>query len=75
MNKLTCNDVCKSFRIGNDNLDVLNNINLTIMKGERVGLIGHNGSGKSSFLRLISGIYMPTSGDICKTKKGSLLRD
>ena len=42
----------------------LNNINLTIMKGERVGLIGHNGSGKSSFLRLISGIYMPTSGHI-----------
>jgi len=42
----------------------LNNINLTIMKGERVGLIGHNGSGKSSFLRLISGIYTPTSGNI-----------
>ena len=42
----------------------LKNINLTIMKGERVGLIGHNGSGKSSFLRLISGIYLPTSGNI-----------
>ena len=42
----------------------LNNINLTIMKGERVGLIGHNGSGKSTFLKLISGIYKPTSGNI-----------
>ena len=42
----------------------LNNINLTFMKGERVGLIGHNGSGKSSFLRLISGIYSPTHGNI-----------
>jgi len=42
----------------------LNNINLTFMKGERVALIGHNGSGKSSFLRLISGIYQPTSGKI-----------
>ena len=42
----------------------LNNINLTIMKGERVALIGHNGSGKSTFLRLISGIYQPTSGSI-----------
>tara|TARA_Y100001968_G_scaffold299418_1_gene310073 strand:+ start:16574 stop:17944 length:1371 start_codon:yes stop_codon:yes gene_type:complete len=40
----------------------LNKINLTFMRGERVGLIGHNGSGKSSFLRLISGIYMPTTG-------------
>ncbi len=42
----------------------LNNINLSIMKGERIGLIGHNGSGKSTFLRLISGIYQPTSGSI-----------
>ena len=42
----------------------LKNINLTFMKGERVGLIGHNGSGKSSFLRLISGIYFPTHGNI-----------
>jgi len=46
------------------NVIALNNINLTIMKGERIGLIGHNGSGKSSFLRLISGIFLPTSGDI-----------
>ena len=46
------------------NIIALNNINLTIMKGERVGLIGHNGSGKSSFLRLISGIYLPTIGKI-----------
>ena len=46
------------------NIVALNNINLTIMKGERIALIGHNGSGKSSFLRLISGIYMPTNGDI-----------
>ena len=46
------------------NIIALNNINVTIMKGERVGLIGHNGSGKSSFLRLISGIYLPTSGKI-----------
>ena len=46
------------------NIIALDNISLTIMKGERVGLIGHNGSGKSSFLRLISGIYLPTTGNI-----------
>ncbi len=46
------------------NVIALNKINLKVMKGERVGLIGHNGSGKSSFLRLISGIYLPTSGNI-----------
>ena len=36
MNKLICNDVCKSFRIGNDNLNVLNNINLTIEENDTV---------------------------------------
>ncbi len=44
------------------NIVALSKINLTIMKGERIALIGHNGSGKSSFLRLISGIYMPSKG-------------
>ena len=36
MNKLICNDVCKSFRIGNDNLNVLNNINLTIEQNDTI---------------------------------------
>ena len=49
---------------GGTSVIALNNINLTIMSGERVALIGHNGSGKSSFLRLISGIYKPTNGKI-----------
>ena len=42
----------------------LNKISVTIMNGERVALIGHNGSGKSSFLRLVSGIYQPTDGEL-----------
>ena len=40
----------------------LQNVSCIIHEGERVALIGHNGAGKSSFLRLISGIYEPTSG-------------
>lgn len=40
----------------------LNNINCTITEGDRVALIGHNGSGKSTFLKTISGILVPTSG-------------
>lgn len=42
----------------------LDNINLTINKGERVGLIGHNGAGKSTMLKLLSRVYEPTSGEI-----------
>ena len=47
-------------------IKALSKINCTIKKGERVALIGHNGSGKSTFLKIISGIYLPTSGTIFK---------
>jgi len=46
------------------------NVNLQIPKGSVYGLIGHNGSGKSTMLKLISGIYRPTSGTI--TTQGRL---
>ena len=43
-------------------MTALDDINLTILQGGRVALIGHNGAGKSTFLRLVSGIYRHTSG-------------
>ena len=43
---------------------ILNNVNLLIRHGERVGLIGANGAGKSVLLRLILGKEMPTLGEI-----------
>jgi ABC-type polysaccharide/polyol phosphate transport system ATPase subunit len=42
----------------------LRNVNLRIGRGEAVALIGSNGSGKSTALRLIAGIYQPSSGTI-----------
>ena len=42
----------------------LNNISLSIENGDSVGVFGHNGSGKTSLLRLISGIYTPTAGSL-----------
>jgi lipopolysaccharide transport system ATP-binding protein len=43
-------------------IEALRGIRCTIRHGERVALIGQNGAGKSTFLRLISGIYQPSSG-------------
>jgi lipopolysaccharide transport system ATP-binding protein len=40
----------------------LQDVTCTVHQGERIALIGHNGAGKSTFLRLISGIYQHTSG-------------
>ncbi len=45
-------------------IEALRGVSCTIKHGERIALIGHNGAGKSSFLRLISGIYHPTSGSL-----------
>jgi len=42
----------------------LDNISLTISRGEKIGIIGLNGAGKSTLLRVISGIFVPSSGDI-----------
>lgn len=42
----------------------LNDVSLEIREGDRVGIMGHNGSGKTSLLRMLAGIYEPTSGEI-----------
>jgi lipopolysaccharide transport system ATP-binding protein len=45
-------------------VQALRDISLDIRSGDRVGLVGHNGAGKSSLLRLIAGIYEPTAGRV-----------
>ena len=42
----------------------VNDLTFNVKKGETVGLIGHNGAGKSTTLKIISGILKPTSGSI-----------
>lgn len=44
----------------------LNSISCNLYEGEKVALIGHNGAGKTSFIRMISGIYKLSSGSIEK---------
>jgi ATP-binding cassette subfamily B (MDR/TAP) protein 1 len=42
----------------------LNNINLDIKEGEKIGLVGKSGSGKSTIIQLLLGFYHPTAGKI-----------
>ncbi len=48
----------------NFGVPILNNVNISIMKGKNVGLVGESGSGKSTVLRLLLGIHRPTQGQI-----------
>ena len=56
--------VNKSFTRGNVTSEVLRSINLDVMKGEYVSLIGHSGCGKSTLLNIIAGLTPASSGGV-----------
>ena len=47
-----------------DDTTVVDNLNIQIEPGEIVGIIGHNGAGKSTTLKMIAGLVEQTSGEI-----------
>jgi ABC-type nitrate/sulfonate/bicarbonate transport system ATPase subunit len=58
-------NIDKSFINGNQTIEVLKNVNLTVSPQAIVGLIGASGSGKSTLLNIISGIMKPDRGQVC----------
>jgi putative ABC transport system ATP-binding protein len=61
---LRAENIIKTYHTGEIIVDALKGINLSIKKGEFTAIAGPSGSGKSSFLNLISGLDHPTSGKI-----------
>ncbi len=59
---ITFKDV--SFKYPNTKRWVLKNLNITINEGETVALVGSNGAGKTTLVKLLAGLYKPTSGTI-----------
>ncbi len=62
MSILTVRNLSKIYNTGKVSYKALSNIDLTIQKGEFVGIMGASGSGKSTLLNMISTIDAPTSG-------------
>ncbi len=57
-------NVSKHFRVADGILKAVNSVNIDIMKGETLGLVGESGCGKSTFGKVLMGIYPPTTGRI-----------
>ncbi|MFM0402013.1 ABC transporter ATP-binding protein [Paraburkholderia aspalathi] len=57
-------EVCKDYLTRQGRRRVLDGINLRVNAGEKIGILGRNGAGKSTMIRMISGAELPTSGKI-----------
>ena len=62
MNLITLENISKSY----SEKILANNISLGINEGEKIGLIGVNGTGKSSFLKIVAGVEEPDEGTVTK---------
>ncbi len=58
------NGISKSF----EDKTIIDNLTMTIGKGERIALVGHNGAGKSTFIKLLTGDLEPDDGEIVKAQ-------
>jgi ATP-binding cassette subfamily F protein 3 len=52
-----------SVAVGYDGVPLLENIGLSLMPGDRIGLLGRNGAGKSTLIRLLAGLQPPIGGE------------
>ena len=73
MNKtpvIHCENLSKTYRDADLIVNVFNNIQLTVMPGETVAIIGSSGAGKSTLLQLLGGLDKPSSGvvSVCGKK-------
>ncbi len=60
MELVQCKELCKEF----DKKEILKNINLTIPRGKIIDLLGKNGMGKTTLIKLINDLLTPTSGEV-----------
>ena len=63
MNDITVNDL--SFRYADSDQLILRDVSMRVREGDFVCLLGQSGCGKSTFLRLMAGLEVPSSGSIC----------
>ena len=61
---LSCRGLGKTFTQGAYSVNVLNNVDFSIYRGERIAIVGASGSGKSTLLHLLGGLDTPSTGSV-----------
>lgn len=64
---ITLRDVGKSYQTRAGARPILSGVNLSLARGERLGVLGRNGAGKSTLIRIIGGTELPTIGKVART--------
>ncbi len=62
--ELVISNLEKKFILGDRTVTAVNNVNLNVSDGDFISIIGRSGSGKSTLLNMISGLLVPTGGEI-----------
>ena len=61
---IECKNLSKSFIQGNEQINIVNDLNFSIQNNDFVSIVGESGSGKTTFLNLMSGLERPSSGSV-----------
>lgn len=69
MDILNIKDLRKIYGTGETQIKALDGIDLTVKRGEFVAIVGSSGSGKTTFLNMVGGLDVPTSGEIIVDQK------